>query len=396
MASLSLLARILEQPALVSAVRELPPPILSKLIERIGLEDAGEIVALATTEQLERVFDDDLWKAVRAGEDETFRPDRFAVWLEVMAEAGEAHLIRRLVELPQDLLALVVHRLVLVVDNHELAEALATPTYDAEDLDRALDNAPSEEWEELRLIARDPGTWDAVWNALSSLERDHHDLLRAIFDQCCAMTTEYINGNGGLYEVLTSSELLETDVAAARDDRRAAQGFVSPADARGFLELARRGDLREARDPLTRAYFRDLSAPTFAAATAAPSPALDQLVELVGGARQLPALPAPGEQPTGSESNLRIETAMRDLRERAPDVFAQRLAELGYLVNVLMAGSRHPLRPVEALARVLRTCEAGLRAPDEVELPPLDLLFRRGFAMNRGELPSSVTPTPAT
>jgi Family of unknown function (DUF6178) len=50
--------RILEQPELVSAVRELPAPVLSKLIDRIGLEDSGELVALATTEQLERMFDD--------------------------------------------------------------------------------------------------------------------------------------------------------------------------------------------------------------------------------------------------------------------------------------------------------------------------------------------------
>ena len=39
--SSALLMRILEQPELVSAVRELPPPVLSKLIDRIGLEDSG-------------------------------------------------------------------------------------------------------------------------------------------------------------------------------------------------------------------------------------------------------------------------------------------------------------------------------------------------------------------
>jgi hypothetical protein len=379
MTSLGLLVRILEQPELVSAVRELPPPILSKLIDRIGLEDAGALVALASTEQLERVFDDDLWKAVRAGDDETFRPERFAVWLEVMAEAGEAHLVRRLLELPQDLLALVVHRLVLVVDNDQLAEAMLVPTYDSEDLDRALDNAAYEEWEELRLIPRDPNTWDVVWSALVTLDRDHHHTLRAILDQCAAMSTEYINGNGGLYEVLTSSELLESDVAAARDDRRASQGFVSPADARAFLELARRGDAptaSEARDPITRAYFRSLGPPAImAAAAGAPSPALDQLIELVGEPRALPALPAGDE--AGPEP--RFTAAMRDLRERDPAVFAQRLAELGYLVNVMMAGSRSALRPVEALEEVVRVCDAGLRLRDDIDLAhtPVDLLFRR-------------------
>ena len=65
--STDLLLRILERPALVAAVRELPGAVLGKLIEHVGLEDAGELVALATTEQLERVFDDDLWRAERAG-----------------------------------------------------------------------------------------------------------------------------------------------------------------------------------------------------------------------------------------------------------------------------------------------------------------------------------------
>jgi hypothetical protein len=388
MPSANLVVRILEQPELVAAVRELPPPVLSKLIERIGLEDAGELVALATAEQLERVFDDDLWKPVRAGQDETFRPDRFAVWLEVMAEAGEAHLIRRLLELPQDLLALVVHRLVLVVDTNELAEALSAPTYDAEDLDNALEKAPSEEWEELRLIARDPNTWDVVWSALTLLDRDHHDTLRAILDQCCAMTTEYINGNGGLYEVLTSSELLENDVAAARDDRRASQGFVSPADARAFLELARRSDALDARDPITRAYFRNLAPPSLAAAAVAPVPGLAHHVELVGDQKPLPALPSgsgSGSE-SASTSQRRFEAAMRDLRERDPDVYAQRIAELGYLMNVMMAGSPHPLRPVEALELVVRACEAGLGTRDDVAQTPLDLLFRRGSSSARAAL----------
>ena len=58
------------------------------------------------------------------------------------------------------------------------------------------------------------------------------------------MSTEYISGQGGLYQVLTADEMLDSDVAAARDDRRVAEGFISPADARAFLELARRGGRR--------------------------------------------------------------------------------------------------------------------------------------------------------
>ena len=240
--STQLLMRILERPGLVAAVRDLPGAVLGKLIDRIGLEDAGELVALASTAQLERVFDDDLWRAERAGGDETFRPERFILWLRVISEAGEAHLTERLCELPPDLVALAVHRLVLVMDVDVLEEQLRPDDEEAAELERVLADAAFEEWEELRVIAREPDAWDDVWGALMSLDRDHHDCLRAILERCCEMTTEYISGQGGLFQVLTAAEMLDGDVAAARDDRRAAEGFVSPSDARAFLELARRGE----------------------------------------------------------------------------------------------------------------------------------------------------------
>src|SRR4051812_39846512 len=142
--STKLLLRILERPGLVAAVRELPGAVLGKLIDRIGLEDAGELVALATTAQLERVFDDDLWRAARAGGDETFQPARFALWLRVMLEAGEDLLVQRLCELPQDLVALAVHRLVLGVDLDGLGEPVGPAGGEAGDLRRAPGSAPGE------------------------------------------------------------------------------------------------------------------------------------------------------------------------------------------------------------------------------------------------------------
>src|SRR6188508_1044792 len=157
-ASTNLLVRILERPGLVAAVRELPGAVLGKLIDRIGLEDAGDLVALASTAQLERIFDDDLWRANRAGGDETFRPERFALW-------------------------------VLVLDMDVIEEMLRPGDEEAESLERALDNAAVEEWEEFRLIARDPDVWEDVWNALLSLDREHHDRLRELLEKCCEMST---------------------------------------------------------------------------------------------------------------------------------------------------------------------------------------------------------------
>ena len=420
--STDLLLRILERPALVAAVRELPGAVLGKLIDCIGLEDAGELVALATTAQLERVFDDDLWRAERAGGDETFRPERFALWLRVMLDAGEELLVQRLCELPQELLALAVHRLVLVLDMDVVAQQLAPGDEEAEALAQALETSVVEEWEEFRLVARDPDLWDDVWGALLSLDRDHHDRLRELLAECCAVSTEYISGQGGLFQVLTAAETLDSDVAAARDDRRVAEGFVSPADARAFLELARRGGGGDARDPITRAYFRGLApnegakqeprkaqksdkrrnSDTALAAEADVGDlvALLQEAEVIAPLPIQPPtalLPAAEEKAAAAKPHLvapLFEQAMTDLRQHDPALFSERTRELGYLVNVWIAGGvrggRRP-RPVEALETVLKTCEAGMRTrlaaervtPEQalavLMRTPADTLFRRGF-----------------
>jgi len=418
--STDLLLRILERPGLIAAVRDLPGEVLGALIDRIGLEDAAELVALASQQQLERIFDDDLWRPQRAGGDETFRPERFALWLRVMMEAGDDVVVRRLCELPVELVALGVHRLVLVLDSDIVEEQLSPGDELAQQLERALEDAAFEEWEELRLIARDPDAWEDVWNALLLLDRDHHDRLRDILERCCEMTMEYIGGQGGLFEVLTADQMLESDVAAAREDRRAGEGFVSPADARAFLALARRGGGDE-RDPITRAYLRQLrqrpglpapargtrderrrpgTASSSGKALAAPD-AGDLAAILRDAGVLAPAAPGgPLLAPLGSGDDQAghahavaplFEQAMSDLRQRDPVRFADRLREIGYLVNVWIAGGaqegRRP-RPVEALEKVLGTCEAGMRAQlreptGEEALAllmrlPADVLFRRG------------------
>ena len=423
--STQLLLRILDRPELVAAVRELPAPVLGRLIDRVGLEDAGELVALASSEQLQGVFDQDLWRAAAPGEDEQFRPDRFALWLEIMSEGGEDFLIEQLCALPRDLLTLAVHRLVLVVDMDALWQGFTAPSEALHRLEGVLDAALFEEWEELRLLARDPMHWDVVWAALLALDRDHHDLLRTILEQCCALSSEYIEEQGGLYEVLTSEDMLEGDVAGEREERRAAEGFVAPADARGFLELARRGEQLETRDPLTAAYFRalarekpqrpaDSAAPAGTSKLARPAVDVDQLVQLledtpaVGPARRQPMAavvaghaaaeqagkraPPQASQLTVSEKPaLLLQAALAELRLHVPQLFSQRIEELGYLANVLVAGSsgRRP-RPVEALEQAIAVCNTGLEralgadaslasAVELLKEASADQLFRRGY-----------------
>ena len=90
---------ILSTPHLARVVPRLQPELIHRVIQQCGLEDSSEFVALATPEQLERVFDLDLWRAARPGRNEEFDADRFGVWLEVLAEAGADVAARKLAEM---------------------------------------------------------------------------------------------------------------------------------------------------------------------------------------------------------------------------------------------------------------------------------------------------------
>ena len=363
-----LAATILDSPALVQAVRELEPALLGRIIESVGLESAGDLVALATTRQLAAVFDEDLWPLRRDETVERFDAARFGLWLEVMLEAGEDAVVARLCELPADFVTLAVHGLVLVVDVDRLGVELSDAGEDVAYVEKALDGCLCEEWEEFRLIARDASNWDALVSALFALDREHHDVLRGILERCAAMTAEYVADNGGLYDVLTAAETLEADVAAEREDRRAARGFVSPADARSFLSLARLPPANE-RDPITRAYFRELLRDE-PRAKPAPSAALTELTRMLAAAGVLtpPAVPhalrgsaAATDVVSGIVADLRA--ALRELAREHAETHAQRLEELLYVSNVLVAASRgraRKLRPPEALDAAIAVVAYGL------------------------------------
>jgi hypothetical protein len=409
-----LVSRLLENPNLLAAVRELPGSVLGRLIESVGLEDAGEIVALASDEQLEAVFDEDLWKTGDGGWEERFDPARFALWLHVFSEAGEAALIERLNSLPLDFLTLAVQRLILVVDIDALGADMSEGGEELDALEKALDSCLCEEWEEFRLIARDPNAWDELTSALFALDREHHGRLRQILERCQALSSEWIAENGGLYEVLSSDEMLEGDVRAERDDRRAKKGYVSPADARAFLELARRGGAANERDAITRAYFRELERepPKAGPKPRRPKTQVSALMKLLaeanvidGPSRKIaPKRPGkPKKEKAETAAVAKASLAVVDLAaaELTPELYAERMEELGYLANVLVAASqsekRH-LRPVEALETALSVASAGLeRALAETAPPPsssaersaaiaailrersMDQLFRLGF-----------------
>jgi hypothetical protein len=370
-----LLLRLLEEPRLVEAVQALEPGVLAGLIDRIGLEDSAELISLATTGQLVQLLDEDLWKSERPGVDETFDADRFALWLEVLLEAGDEFAARKLAEWPEDLVMLALYEHVLVVNMDELAIEMAGRDEDVDLTEKALDSCLYHEIAEFQVISRRQAGWSAVLAVLLALDENHHDLLRRILERCCVLSREYIEDNDGLYNVLSSEEMLESDAAADREERRAARGFISPSSAAAFLKLARATGLAEIvkssrPDPVTRAYFRDLER---VPVDPAPEPgarragkrilAVMHEAGILEEARPPPLLDDPAV-PGVKTGGARFGRAIARLREVDPECYARRMEELAYLANVLVAGhgvDGRRYRPFEAAEAVMAVCNLGLR-----------------------------------
>ncbi len=396
-----LLTRVLGEPELVAAVRALPPRALAALVDRVGLEDSGELVALAAAEQLVGVLDADLWRNEEAGEDERLDAARFAAWLEILLEAGDQRAVDKIVDLPEELVTHGFFEQALVLDMDELAAEIAELDEDDVDaIEKSLDGCLSHEIDGYRVISRRHDGWDAVVAVLVELDARHPAYLRRLFDRLAAATASLVDDHGGLSEALGDAEMLASDAAAERDDRRSRAGYVAPSDARAFLALAKKLTPEEVldqkeRDPITRAYFRELERTP--AGVGSPDVAARPLLALLDdGEEKLAAAKLLGTGATASDGAF--AAAMRALAREAPAVHAERLEELAFLVNVVTASEstqERRLRPLDAVERVMSGCGRGLdhlvrlrstprkRVPATKVLTDLgcDRLFRIGYGL---------------
>lgn len=356
-----LLSQLLEDPELAPALRALPAPALRQVILRVGLEDAGELVALSTLEQLREVFDEDLWRSARPGEDEAFDAARFVVWLEVLLEGGEAFVADRLAELSEDFLVFAVSRLVRVLDV-ALLTAWASVPGEADLLDEVVEAQPCQELDQYLMVSRSEWGWDAVLTTLLALDERHPELLRVVLSRCATASHDEVHSAEELHAALRGEELLLEDARAEREQRRAERGYVSPADARAFLALARTAPEGPQVDPITRAYFRELKPADAAGPAAAPAAALPQPPPLRRLLAEAGALAEAAETAPAAGSLFRQTLA--ELQEHDPRAHQRLMEELAYLANVLVAGdtsAARSWRPLEAAERVLELCDEGLR-----------------------------------
>ena len=391
-----LLNHILNQPELPAIIQSLDATVLTKLIRHVGLEDSAEIISMATVDQLKSIFDEDLWRNDTPGRDEFFDADRFGLWLEIILETGSAFAARKLMELDEDLLTLGLCQLVLVVDLDELTLRMSNSWRSAKDdlLDKVLESTLNQEFDSYLVIAKSDWHWDAILTLLTELNESDHVILNHLLERCYRISWEYIEDNGGLFDVLTAEEMLEEDLAAEREARRKSSGFVSPAAALFFLNMARTTALKKiisakTLDPDARAYLKaaetiteSMSAsratvkPTETTPSENPDLKTLSFLQTLQAAEVLPSsdqkrLSLPAEP---FDHHLPLAKAMRLINLTDSTLYSRRLTELTYLSNILISGcgfQRRTFRPIEAAEAAFSVCNLGgeylLRAETAIE-----------------------------
>jgi hypothetical protein len=408
-----LLDRILNTPSLEQVVPRLRPDLLHRVIQTCGLEDCGEIVALATPEQLARIFDLDLWRAARAGLDEQFDADRFGVWLEVLLETGAAAAAQKLAGMDVDLVIAGLAQHVLVYDR-----AAVTPyeTTDGElmtfyaDAISVFDNGLRFDIGGYLLLAKRADSWDAIVEVLTSLDSGHPDYFHQVMYGCRALSNSGREVDG-LDDLLPEGDQFMFDLGVDRERRREKQGYVTPAQARAFLQISRElrfgSDAMPPANPLARAYFRAIDenraadahgasnssgASGLLAAGSEAQPAPEDSAEAVatvfealldaGIFAQPPLALLSGSEGRGSRLGhlrARLEFAL----DQDQAAYSARNEELAYLANTLMAGCSIQGRPFtaqEASDAAIAVCNLGLEnwpphwLPANATAPPISFL----------------------
>jgi hypothetical protein len=357
--------------------------VLHRVIQSCGLEDCGELVALATPDQLARVFDLDLWRTGRPGLDEQFDADRFGVWLEVLMESGAAVAAQKLSEMDVDLVIAALAQHALVFDRAAVSPAVSM---DGEEVAavRTLDDGLGCDVGGYLVVAKRTDSWDAIVAVLISLDAEHHDCFHRVMRGCRRLSSSRPEVDG-LDDLLTDTEQVMFDLAFDRERRREKQGYVTPAQARAFLQMSRQlllgHDTTPPGSPVARAYFRAIEwttaadanggssrLPAASGAPPAPEDSADAVAAVVdvlleaGVLTQQPRALLDG--PRGHAPRLaRIQAHMQFARDCDHAAYSMRSQELAYLANTIVAGCSIQARSFtaqEASDAAVAVCNLGL------------------------------------
>jgi len=303
-----------------------------RIIDRIGLEDSQELVRYLSSEQLDQVLAVDLWRPPVQGADAELDVGRLCVWIDVWSQEGEAYLYERLSGLDEDYLVLLFSELTVV---RNLTDQIA--------------DQPGMVFADFLLQPRAQHEWGRAVDAASALWRYEADTLTRILRNAISETDDDAVGNR------------KADGQYKRQQSREKRGYIEASDAGAFLSGIKNESSMHwlestAYCPISRRYFASLAGIDHAAEQNASihadvplteQPEIDAaerarldafLVESDLKEAAPPPLMLAG--PSGSEGDRKlVRQALSTLYRYQPKTIPVRMAELGFLSNVLVAGS---------------------------------------------------------
>jgi len=322
-------------------VPHLAPEALHQLIRHRGLDVSGELIAAATPEQLTAIFDIDVWRAAASGHDEQLDVNRFGEWIEALVESGDDVAARTIAALDAPLVIAALSRYVRVFDPATLAVPIDT---DDEWPDVPAPGELSREVGGYVVRARRTDTWDAIVALLLALEELAPDRFQEIMRGCRRLSNSTPEIDG-LDDLLGEPAQVLHDVGVDRDHRRVQLGYVTAADARAFLQMARQPHSHAASssaNPIVAAYFR--------AAADAGDHSQPPRAQLTGATAEPVRETRAGAEP-------------RPAADADPVVLDARSRELAFLANALMAGGSvlsRAFTPREASEAAIAICQLGV------------------------------------
>src|SRR4029079_1610569 len=110
-------------------------------------------------------------------------------------------------------------------------------TLDGELVDavRAVDDGLSAEVAAYVLAARRSDSWEAIVEVLMALSAGHPHYFSRVMSECRTLSNSGFEVDG-LHDILGDGAQVMFDLAVDREGRREKQGYVTPAQARAFLQ----------------------------------------------------------------------------------------------------------------------------------------------------------------
>jgi hypothetical protein len=389
------LRNIADNPALPAVLGHIQPKTLSRLVDRVGLNDAAEIMALVPVQSLLRALDEAVWKSPRPGASHEFDSAEFVGWLQVWIEVGDLFVAERLAAINDEYLAMCLSFVLLVDESSDNGFAGDISEYavnsHAPDESGYTDCARADCYAIYGHLLVRPAfqdDWEIIGAALDVLWRHAPDRLLHVLGTLASSES--------MLDSARRRISLNLDVAFERERHLERRGYVSQTGARAFLAsisitttqellmmsvydnethrfLAGIENHDTGQHPMEKVMLMDgadgeLLQTQNEAGGHASTPASQEQIRALSRLLENEAVAEPERfksLPSNKHAQRRVVLAelLHHLEGENQEAFQQRTRELAYLATVLMAGSSlegQPFTGGDARDAAFATCNLGV------------------------------------